>query len=103
MRNSRDRLLVLYHPYGLQVSRAVVRFRWMRGSVPAQSAVVDSADAVCPWRMVTVVPGRPFVSRFRTQKLAEGLRSLLGVCFGLGAGIFLLTHIPGTPNLRDCR
>jgi hypothetical protein len=87
-------------PVRITVSRAVVRVPLDASSVPAQSAVVDTADAVCPWRMVTVVPGRPFVSRFRTQKLAEGLRSLLGVCFGLGAGIFLLTHIPGTPNLR---
>lgn len=58
------------------------------------------AEPTCPWRIVTLIPGRPFDARFRTQKLTDGLRSLLGVCFGVGAGTFLLTHIPGTPNLR---
>jgi hypothetical protein len=50
--------------------------------------------------MVTVIPQRPLEKWFRAQKLTEGLRSLLGARSGLGAGLFLLTHIPGPPSLR---
>jgi len=87
-------------PVRITVSRASVRVPPEASGVQGEISRSDSVDSGCAWRMVTVVPGRPFDSRFRTQKLAEGLRSLLGVCFGIGAGSFLLTHIPGTPNLR---
>jgi len=87
-------------PVRITVSRTVGRVPGEFGDSPSVGGSAVTADPICQWRMVTVIPGRPFDTRFRTQKLAEGLRSLLGVCFGLGAGIFLLTHIPGTPNLR---
>lgn len=93
-------------PVRMTISRAVVRVTGTSGHTDSQ---IDRASAESggsggvssrPWRMVTVIPQRPLEKRFRAQKLTEGLRSLLGACFGLGAGLFLLTHIPGTPSLR---
>lgn len=87
-------------PVRMTISSAVTRVPAESGDPQPATGGRVHADSLCQWRMVTVIPGRPFDTRFRTQKLAEGLRALLGVCFGLGAGTFLLTHIPGSPNLR---
>lgn len=87
-------------PVRITISRNTARSPGDSGDRQSAGGSGGTAESICQWRLVTVIPGRPFDTRFRTQKLAEGLRALLGVCFGLGAGMFLLTHIPGTPNLR---
>lgn len=46
------------------------------------------------------IPAAPLVANFATQRLAVGLRSLIGVILGLGIGGYLATEVSTTPPLH---
>lgn len=46
------------------------------------------------------IPAAPLVVNFASQRLAAGLRSLIGVILGLGIGGYLATEVSTTPPLH---
>ena len=75
-------------PVRITISRNTARSPGDSGDRQSAGGSGGTAESICQWRLVTVIPGRPFDARFRTQKLPRDCGPCWVCVSDLGPGCF---------------